>query len=93
MGCENLQRQIFLSLFPPPTKLLFEEKMYKDFDINEKEIYKHTCNENGILLMKKMTIKRGVLLSKDGIIVYGRDLFYEKVVRSINGIKKNSKIF
>ena len=71
----------FLSLFPPPMKLLFEEKIYKDFLILTKKRYMaYTCDENGTI-DEKMTI-RGVLLARRDNCLWTR-LFYEKVVRSI----------
>lgn len=71
----------FLSLFPPPMKLLFEEKIYKDFLILTKKRYMaYTCDENGII-DEKMTI-RGVLLARRDNCLWTR-LFYEKIVRLI----------
>ena len=80
----------FLSLFPPPMKLLFEEKIYKDFLILTKKRYMaYTCDENGTI-DEKMTI-RGVLLARRDNCLWTR-LFYEKVVRSIMESKSCEEI-
>lgn len=69
----------FLALFPPPMKLLFEEKIYRDFLILSKKRYMaYTCGEDGIL-DKKMTT-RGVLLARRDNCLWIRQL-YERIVR------------
>ena len=71
----------FLELFPPPMKLLFEEKIYRDFFILTKKRYMaYTCDENGTV-DEQMTI-RGVLLARRDNCSWIRE-FYEKIVRNI----------
>lgn len=71
----------FLSLFPPPMKLLFEEKIYRDFLILSKKRYMaYTCDENGTI-DEKITI-RGVLLARRDNCFWIRNL-YEIIVRLI----------
>ena len=71
----------FIKLFPPPMKLLFEEKIYKDFLILSKKRYMaYTCSENGSI-DDKMTI-RGVLLARRDNCHWTR-MFYERIVRFI----------
>lgn len=71
----------FLELFPPPMKLLFEEKIYRDFFILTKKRYMaYTCDENGNV-DEQMTI-RGVLLARRDNCSWIRE-FYEKIVREI----------
>lgn len=71
----------FLPLFPPPMKLLFESKIYKDFLILSKKRYMaYTCDSSG-KIDEKMTI-RGVLLARRDNCQFVRTL-YEKIVRSI----------
>ena len=71
----------FLPLFPPPMKLLFEEKIYKDFLILSKKRYMaYTCDASGTI-DEKMTI-RGVLLARRDNCQFVRTL-YEKIVRLI----------
>lgn len=78
----------FLKIFPPPMKLLFEEKIYKDFLILSKKRYMCiTCDENGAI-DEKMTI-RGVLLARRDNSSWTRE-FYEKIVRLIMEEKKIS---
>jgi DNA polymerase elongation subunit (family B) len=73
--------QEFLSLFPPPMKLLFEEKIYRDFLILTKKRYMaYTCDETGTI-DEKMTI-RGVLLARRDNCAWTR-MFYEQIVRMI----------
>lgn len=73
--------QEFLSLFPPPMKLLFEDKIYRDFLILTKKRYMaYTCDENGTI-DEKMTI-RGVLLARRDNCAWTR-IFYEQIVRMI----------
>lgn len=75
----------FLKIFPPPMKLLFEEKIYKDFLILSKKRYMCiTCDENGDI-DEKMTI-RGVLLARRDNSSWTRE-FYEKIVRLIMEVK------
>lgn len=70
-----------LKLFPPPMKLVFEEKIYKKFLILTKKRYMaYTCGEDGEL-DEKLTI-RGVLLARRDNCKWIRVL-YEKVVRSL----------
>lgn len=70
-----------LSLFPPPMKLAFEEKLYKKFLILTKKRYMAlTCDETGIV-DKKLTI-RGVLLARRDNCAWVRKL-YELVVRGL----------
>ena len=70
-----------LSLFPPPMKLAFEEKLYKKFLILTKKRYMAlTCDETGVL-DKKLTI-RGVLLARRDNCAWVRKL-YELVVRGL----------
>lgn len=77
---KSLEKE-FLALFPPPMKLLFEEKIYRDFLILTKKRYMaYTCNEFG-KLDEKLTI-RGVLLARRDNCAWIREL-YEKIVRSI----------
>lgn len=71
----------FIKLFPPPMKLLFEEKIYKDFLILSKKRYMaYTCDEDGSI-DDKMTI-RGVLLARRDNCYWTRT-FYERIVRFI----------
>ena len=71
----------FLDIFPPPMKLLFEEKIYRDFLILTKKRYMaYTCDENGTI-DDKMTI-RGVLLARRDNCLWIRT-FYETIVRLI----------
>ena len=73
--------EAFVELFPKPMKLLFEEKIYKDFLILSKKRYMaYTCSEDGIL-DKDMTI-RGVLLARRDNCLFIRKL-YEVMVRQI----------
>ena len=71
----------FIRLFPPPMKLVFEEKIYKTFLILTKKRYMaYTCNQDGSL-DKDLTI-RGVLLARRDNCRWIRNI-YEKVVRMI----------
>ena len=71
----------FITLFPPPMKLVFEEKIYKTFLILTKKRYMaYTCQENGVL-DQDMTI-RGVLLARRDNCAWIRDV-YEETVRAI----------
>lgn len=68
-------------LFPKPMKLLFEEKLYREFLILSKKRYMaYTCNQDGSL-DEKLCI-RGVLLARRDNCFWVREL-YEKVVRLI----------
>jgi DNA polymerase elongation subunit (family B) len=70
-----------LQLFPPPMKLVFEEKIYKKFLILTKKRYMaYTCNEDGSI-DEKLTI-RGVLLARRDNCKWIRVL-YERIVRNI----------
>ena len=70
-----------LKLFPPPMKLLFEEKIYRDFFILTKKRYMaFTCDQTG-KVDNQMTI-RGVLLARRDNCAWIRE-FYEKIVRKI----------
>ena len=80
--------QEFLSLFPPPMKLLFEEKIYRDFLILTKKRYMaYTCSEDGTI-DEKMTI-RGVLLARRDNCAWTR-MFYEQIVRMIMETKDDN---
>jgi DNA polymerase elongation subunit (family B) len=71
----------FLALFPPPMKLVFEEKIYKVFLILTKKRYMaYTCNEDGSI-DDKLTI-RGVLLARRDNCRWIREV-YEVIVRLI----------
>lgn len=71
----------FLPLFPPPMKLLFEDKIYKNFLILSKKRYMaYSCDASGTI-DEKMTI-RGVLLARRDNCQFVRTL-YEKIVRLI----------
>ncbi len=71
----------FLKLFPPPMKLLFEDKIYRDFLILSKKRYMaYTCDESGVV-DNDMTI-RGVLLARRDNSSWTRE-FYETIVRTI----------
>jgi DNA polymerase elongation subunit (family B) len=71
----------FLKLFPKPMKLLFEEKIYRDFLILTKKRYMaYTCDENGNV-DNEITI-RGVLLARRDNCFWIRNL-YEIIVRLI----------
>ena len=73
--------EAFVELFPKPMKLLFEEKIYRDFLILTKKRYMaYTCDENGTI-DDKMTI-RGVLLARRDNCLWIRT-FYETIVRLI----------
>lgn len=80
----NLAKHIeteFLSLFPPPMKLVFEEKIYKVFLILTKKRYMaYTCSQDGVI-DEKLTI-RGVLLARRDNCKWIREV-YEKIVRLI----------
>lgn len=71
----------FLSLFPPPMKLVFEEKLYKVFMILTKKRYMaYTCNDKGIV-DPQLTI-RGVILARRDNCRWIREV-YEEIVRMI----------
>lgn len=71
----------FIALFPPPMKLVFEDKLYKTFLILTKKRYMaYTCNEEGIV-DDKLTI-RGVLLARRDNCRWVREV-YESLVRLI----------
>lgn len=71
----------FEHLFPPPMRLLFEEKIYKQFMILSKKRYMaYTCGADG-QIDDKMTI-RGVLLARRDNCRFIRNL-YEMLVRMI----------
>lgn len=71
----------FLTLFPPPMKLVFEEKIYKVFLILTKKRYMaYTCSQDGII-DEKLTI-RGVLLARRDNCKWIREV-YENIVRLI----------
>jgi DNA polymerase elongation subunit (family B) len=71
----------FLTLFPPPMKLVFEEKLYKVFLILTKKRYMaYTCDDKGVM-DEKLTI-RGVLLARRDNCRWIREV-YETVVRMI----------
>ena len=77
---KNIEEE-FIKLFPPPMKLIFEDKIYLDFLILTKKRYMaFTCGQDGIL-DKNMTT-RGVLLARRDNCLWLREL-YEKLVRSI----------
>lgn len=70
-----------LSLFPPPMKLAFEEKLYKQFLILTKKRYMAlTCDQHENI-DKKLTI-RGVLLARRDNCSWAR-VVYERVVRAL----------
>jgi len=76
----------FVSLFPRPMKLVFEEKIYKTFLILTKKRYMaYTCNEDGSI-DKDLTI-RGVLLARRDNCRWVRRI-YEIVVRDMMDGKK-----
>ena len=69
------------SLFLPPMKLAFEEKLYKKFLILTKKRYMAlTCDASGII-DKKLTI-RGVLLARRDNCAWVRKI-YEQIVRGL----------
>lgn len=71
----------FVQLFPPPMKLVFEDKLYKTFLILTKKRYMaYTCNEQGVV-DDKLTI-RGVLLARRDNCKWIREV-YESMVRLI----------
>ena len=71
----------FVHLFPPPMKLVFEDKLYKTFLILTKKRYMaYTCNEEGTV-DDKLTI-RGVLLARRDNCKWIREV-YEIMVRLI----------
>ena len=71
----------FEHLFPPPMRLLFEQKIYQQFLILSKKRYMaYTCGEDG-QIDDKMTI-RGVLLARRDNCRFIRNL-YEMLVRMI----------
>lgn len=72
----------FVALFPPPMKLVFEEKIYKQFLILTKKRYMAlTCDETLNLDDGHLTI-RGVLLARRDNCAWIRKV-YEMVVRKI----------
>jgi len=72
----------FVALFPPPMKLVFEEKIYKQFLILTKKRYMAlTCDETLNLEDTHLTI-RGVLLARRDNCAWVRRI-YEQVVRRI----------
>lgn len=76
----DIERNL-VSLFPPPMKLVFEEKLYKKFFILTKKRYMAlTCNEDGSQ-DDNLTI-RGVLLARRDNCRWIRGL-YEELVRFI----------
>lgn len=73
--------KVLLTIFPPPMKLVFEEKIYKKFLILTKKRYMAlTCDHTG-QAEDKLTI-RGVLLARRDNARWVRQA-YEKIVRSI----------
>jgi len=77
---KHIEKQ-FLQLFPPPMKLVFEEKIYKVFLILTKKRYMaYTCDEDGSI-DEKLTI-RGVLLARRDNCRWIREV-YEVLVRMI----------
>lgn len=86
---KSLEKE-FLALFPPPMKLLFEEKIYRDFLILSKKRYMaYTCGEDGVLDEKMTT--RGVLLARRDNCLWIRQ-FYEKLVRLLMENASLSKV-
>ena len=80
-----------LKLFPPPMKLVFEEKIYSKFLILTKKRYMaYTCGENGEM-DEKLTI-RGVLLARRDNCKWIRVL-YEKVVRALMNADSQHSVY
>lgn len=71
----------FLKLFPPPMKLVFEEKVYSRFLIFTKKRYLALTQNEDLTLDKELTI-RGVLLARRDNCQWVRYI-YEAVVRKL----------
>jgi len=71
----------FLKLFPPPMKLVFEEKVYSRFLIFTKKRYIALTQNEDLTVDKDLTI-RGVLLARRDNCHWIRNV-YENVVRKI----------
>ena len=71
----------FLKLFPPPMKLVFEEKVYSRFLIFTKKRYLALTQNEDLSLDKELTI-RGVLLARRDNCQWVRYI-YEAVVRQL----------
>lgn len=76
----------FLELFPPPMKLVFEEKVYSRFLIFTKKRYLALTQNQDLSIDKDLTI-RGVLLARRDNCLWVRYI-YENVVRKIMSTEK-----
>jgi DNA polymerase elongation subunit (family B) len=77
----------FLELFPPPMKLVFEEKMYSRFLIFTKKRYLALTQNQDLSIDKDLTI-RGVLLARRDNCIWIRHI-YEDLVRKLMDPEKS----
>lgn len=74
----------FMALFPPPMKLVFEEKVYTRFLIFTKKRYLAITQNANMSIDKELTI-RGILLARRDNCLWIRKL-YEEVVRKVMSV-------